>query len=147
MTRMIVKRTIEAPIELVFDTVADIRQFSKAIPHIIKVEFLSEVQSGIGTRFRETRLMNGKETSTELEVSEYVKNERIRIVADSHGAVWDTVFTVTSDSRYTELTMVMDASAYKLLQKVMIPLISGMVKRAVEQDMDAVKAFCENKNP
>ena len=140
---MIVKRTIDAPTELVFQTVADIRQFSQAIPHIVKVEFLSDLKSGAGTRFRETRLMNGKEVTTELEVTEYAANEQIRLLADSHGCVWDTWFVVQPQDGRTELTMTMDARPYKLMARVMNLLIGGMIKKAVEKDMDSVKVFCE----
>ena len=143
MSRTTVTRTIEAPIESVFNTVAAIEQFSEAIPHIVNVEILSEIQTGVGTRFRETRLMRGKEATTELEVTEYVENERIRLVSDAGGTIWDTVFTVAPQDGQTELTMTMDASAYKLLAKLMNPFIMGMVKKAVEKDMDAVKSFCE----
>jgi len=143
MTRMIVRRTIDAPIDVVFKTVADINRFSQAIPHIVKVEILSDVKLGVGTRFRETRLMKGKEAVTELEVTEYTENDRVRIVADSHGTVWDTLFTVESSNGHTELTMTMDAKAFKLLPKLMNPLVKGIIKKAVAKDMDAVKAFCE----
>lgn len=145
VNRMIIKRTINAPIDRVFKTVADISQFSRAIPHIVNVEYLSRVRSGVGTRFRETRLMKGKEASTELEVTEYVLNERIRLVADSHGVVWDSIFVVASSGGHTELTLTMDVNAYKLMPKLMYPLIKGMVQKAVEQDMDSVKTFCEAK--
>lgn len=143
MTRITVTRTINAPIDVVFRTVADIREFSKALPHVVKWEFLSDVQSGVGTRFRETRLMKGKEATTELEVTEHVENDRVRMVADTHGTVWDTVFSVTSGDGNTTLAMTMDANAYKLLLKLMNLLIKGMITKAVEKDMDLVKAFCE----
>ena len=42
MPRMTVTRTIDAPVDLVFNTVADISQFSQAIPHIVNVEFLTK---------------------------------------------------------------------------------------------------------
>ena len=35
MSRMILTRTIDAPVDLVFQAVADIRQFSQALPHIV----------------------------------------------------------------------------------------------------------------
>ena len=143
MTRITVTRTIDAPIDVVFKTVADIRQFSKALPHVVKFVFLSDVTSGVGTRFRETRLMKGKEATTELEVTEYVENDRVRMVADSHGTVWDTTFAVSSEGGKTTLTMTMDAKAYKLLPRLMNPLIKGMITKAVKRDMDLVKAFCE----
>ncbi len=143
MSRMIVTRTIKAPVEVVFKTVSDINQFSKAIPHIVKVEFLSDTKSGLGTRFRETRLMKGKEATTELEVKEFVENDRIRMVADSHGTVWDSMFVVKPDNGQTLLTMTMEAKTDKLIPKIINFMIGGMVKKAVEHDMDAVKAFCE----
>jgi len=143
MTRAIVTRTISAPVDFVFDTVSDINNFSKAIPHIVKAEILSDVKSGAGTRFRETRLMKGKEATTELEVTEYVENDRVRIVADTHGTVWDTVFTVAPVGGQTKLTMTMDAKAHKLLPKLVNPLVMRMIRKALESDMDSVKAYCE----
>ena len=144
MTRTIITRLIDAPIDKVFRTVADIRQFFQAIPHIVKIEFLTDKKTGVGTRFRETRLMKGKEVATELEITEYVKNDRVRLVADSHGTIWDTVFTVRAKDTQTELTMRMDAKAHKLLPRLINPLIKGMVKKAIIKDMDSVKTYCEN---
>jgi carbon monoxide dehydrogenase subunit G len=143
MSRTTIIRLINAPLEKVFKTVSDISQFSKAIPHIVNIEYLTEKKTGLGTRFRETRLMKGKEAVTELEVTEYIENDRIRLVADSHGTVWDTVFTVRAEKRKTELTMIMDAKAYKLLPKLLNPLIKGIIKKAITKDIESVKVFCE----
>lgn len=144
MTPIIVTRKINASMDVVFATVSDIRQFSKALPHVVTFEFLSVVNRGVGARFRETRLMNGKEATTDLEITEYVENDRVRMVAESHGTVWDTLFTVTSEGGSTTLTTKMDARADKLLPRVMNPLIRGITAKAVERDMDLVKAFCES---
>ena len=147
MSRITVTRTVDAPIDLVFETGADERRFSQALPHIVKVEFLSDVKVGVGTRFRETRLMNGKETTTELEVAEFVENERVRLVAtDSQGTVWDTAFTVAAVRGRTDLTMTMVACAYTWLARIFVFLIRSMIKRAVERDMDLVKGFCEKND-
>ena len=143
MTSMTVTRRIAAPMDVVFRTVADINRFAQVVPQIVRIELLSDVRSGIGTRFRETRLMNGQEVSTELAVTEYVENNRVRIVSDAGGTVWDTVFTVVPAEGSTELTMVMEARPYELRARITTRLIAGAVRKAVEQDMDAVKAFCE----
>ncbi len=39
--------------------------------------------------------------------------------------------------------MVMDARPHKLWSRVVNPLFSRMISKAVEEDMDAVKAYCE----
>jgi hypothetical protein len=89
--------------------------------------------------------MKGKKMSTELEVTEYEKDDHVRIVADSHGTVWDSVFTVRPDGGHTLLTMTMDARSNKLINTIMNFFIRGMVKKAVASDMDAVKAYCEKQ--
>jgi len=145
MRRTTVTRQIGAPRDRVFEVVADVRRFSQALPHVVRYEFLSELQSGVGTRFRETRLMNGREATTELEVTEHVQNDRIRLLADDHhGTVWDTLFTVVdADDGSTILTMTMDARSKTWIARIMVFLVAGMVRKAVERDMDGVKAFCE----
>ena len=144
MGRTTVVRTIRAPVERVFDSVAHIENFRQIVPQIVDVEFLTEKKRGVGTRFRETRLMGKRRASTELEVTEYVPNERIRLVSDQGGTVWDTTFSVKPAGEVTELKMVMDANAHKLLAKLVNPLIQGMIQKAIESDLDAVKAHCES---
>lgn len=71
---------------------------------------------------------------------------RSRLVSDTHGAVWDTVFSVKpATGGGVELTLVMDANAYEILPNLMNPLIKGMIQKAIEKDMDTVKAYCEAK--
>lgn len=143
MGRITVARTINASVEKVFNTVAHIDGFSKAIPHIVNVEFLSDQKTGVGTRFKETRLMRGKEASTVLEVTEYVANERIRLVSDAGGTIWDSVFKVGPTGEGTALELSMEARPYKLLSKLITPLLTPILSKALTSDMDAVKAYCE----
>ena len=144
MTRTELSRTIDAPVGVVFSTVADISNFSKAVPHLEHVEFLSETRSGVGARFRETRLMGKRRATTELEVTEYVRDERVRFVSDQGGTVWDTIFTVAPHpSGGTRLTMVMEAKPYRPAAKLITPLMKRVVANAIAADLDAVKAYAE----
>lgn len=138
-------RIIDAPPELVFEVIAHIQNFSKAVPHIEKVEFLTEQHEGVGTRFAETRTMNGRKATVTLEVTEYEPPSRVRIVSDEAGTVWDSVFTVEAEGDKAKLTLAMEERAYKLMAKVMNPLIRGTVRKGLEADLDAVKAYCEEE--
>jgi uncharacterized membrane protein len=143
MSTLRASRTIAAPVEKVFETIAHIENFSKAVPHIVNVDFLSDNRTGVGARFRETRVMRGREASTELEVTEYEENERVRLVSDAGGTIWDTLFTVRAGEAGTELSMVGEAKPYKLLARLVNPLISPMLRKALAQDLDAIKDYCE----
>lgn len=135
---------INADLEKVFDIVAHIENFSKAVSGITKIEYLSDIKRGVGTRFRETRMMGKRENTVDLEVTEYIENEKVRIVSDAGGAIWDTLFQLRDLGNSTcELSMVMDARPKNIASKLMVNLVKGKVASAVEEDMEAVKAYCE----
>ncbi len=136
--------TISAPVSKVFDTVAHIENFQQAVPHVVNIEYLSETKRGVGTRFAETRVFNGREARTELEITEYVVDDHVRIVSESGGALWDSVFTVRpSDDGGTHLKLVMESTPRTVRARLMNPLIRGFLKKALQSDMDAVKAYLE----
>jgi hypothetical protein len=123
--------------------ISDIRRFEEVNENILEIEFLTEQQSGVGTRFRETRNMNGQRSQTTLELTEYVDNELVRFVSDAGGTIWDTAMQVAEKESGTELRMVMDARPYKLMARVITPLMRGMVSKALVSDLDALKVRCE----
>lgn len=143
MKPVIARRTIKAPLELVFQTIADPRNFQSAVPHIKEIEFLTDQHSGRGTRFRETRVMHGREESVVLEVTDYSENESVRIVSDAGGTVWDSVFTVSEGTGGIDLNLRMDMIPHTWKARITTRLIRGFVAKGVEADMDAVKAHCE----
>lgn len=139
-------RTINAPLGLVFQTIADPANFQSAVPHVKKIEFLSDKQAGAGTRFKETRIMHGREDSVVLEVTDYKENASVRIVSDAGGTVWDSVFTVSEGTVGVDLKLQMDMIPHTWKARIMTRLIRGFVAKGLEADMDAVKGYCEAKN-
>ena len=143
MKQITISHHIKAPLEKVFDVIAHIDNYQNAVAHIKKVEFLSETKRGVGAKFRETRDMKGREVSSTIEVTEYNPNESVRFVSDEGGTVWDTLFTTAASDNETTMTMNMQALPYKLFAKLLTPFIMGMISKAIEQDMLALKEFCE----
>ncbi|NBC66667.1 MAG: hypothetical protein GVY07_13555 [Bacteroidetes bacterium] len=144
MSKIKVTRQIQAPADEVFEMISDIRNFKKAVTDIVDVKFLSEIKSGVGTKFKEIREFKGRETATVLEVTQFVENDHVRIVSDTQGTIWDSLFTVLEKESGCKLTLEMEARPYKFLSKLMVPLMKGFVRKALEKDMDAVKDYCEN---
>ncbi|MCB2199128.1 SRPBCC family protein [bacterium] len=143
MSRITLTKSIDAPLELVFRTIAHIEEFAEAVPEIVNVEFLSAERTGVGTKFRETRHIRKREASTILEVTEYEENEHVRIVSEVSGTIWDTIFRVRQQAGGTLLSMEMEARTDKVINKILNTLFGGIIKRAIAADLDAVKAFCE----
>lgn len=141
------ERIVRAPIDCVFSTLARIENFSKAVPGITDIEFLTDQQYGVGTRFRETRVMNGREAKAVLEVVELDENRMIRLVSDEGGAVWDTVFQVEpAGDDGTRMIMNMDARPHTFMARLITPMIIKMVGKFVQADMDSVTQYCESQS-
>ena len=85
MATLSIACTIHAPTALVFKTAADPTHFAQAISGVTKIEFLSLTKCGLGTRFRQSRVLNGKEMTLDFDVTDYAENERVRIVNEIHG--------------------------------------------------------------
>ena len=145
MTRITVSRDIGADPAVVFAAVADIASLTEVSPDVLHIEFLTEQHSGVGTRFRETRRMGTKEMVTELEVTEYELNRRARLVTDMNGTVWDTTFTVDPLPQGARLTIAMDARAYKLLPRLLNPILKGMFRRGMNKHVQFLADYCERK--
>ena len=145
MAAINVVRTIRAPAPTVFDTVADPRQFAQAITGVTRLDSLSSTSAGAGTRYRQTRTMNGRTMTMEFEVTECVKPERVRIVNETDGTVWDSVYTIRPANGMTTLTLRMEAGSRSLVTRLVLPLVCLLVRKAVARDLDAVKAHCERQ--
>lgn len=148
MSRIVVRRTVAAPVARVFRAITDVEGLPDRDPAVSNVEFLSEQRSGAGTRFRETRASGKREVITELEITELVENQYARFVSDMGGTVWDTKFsTLPAESpEETELEIALDARPHAFLAKMLNPLANGMIRSGMEKHIEGLKKYCETKS-
>ncbi len=66
---------INKPIGEVFDFATNLDNASRFLPGVIKTEMLTDGGLRPGARFKETRVMNGKERSAVIEVTEHKRPE------------------------------------------------------------------------
>jgi hypothetical protein len=123
--------------------VSDPLQLALATPGRARVVFLSDQKTGVGTRYRATRAMNGKDVATELEITEFVPNHHVRHVNVTFGRLWDSVYSVRKAGRATLLTFTMDDVTSRMIPKLMTWLLRPAFRRYLRRDLEAVKAFCE----
>lgn len=143
-----VSKQINAPIDITFDVFSDIQAVEERIEGIIKVEILSDVTQGEGLRWRETRVMFGKEATEEMEISKFEPNRSYEVVAASNGTEYHSIYTFTENANGTMVEMVFTGKPVTLLTKLMTPfayLFKNTTKKALEADMDDLKVVCEEK--
>lgn len=108
-------RTINAAADRVFRTVADPEEFHRAIPDGVSVEYLTARRSGVGTKFRATRVSGGKPRAVDQEVTEFIPGKRVRMLNVTHGTLWDGMFSVKAEGQRCVLTLEMESKTDRLL--------------------------------
>ena len=137
---------IAAPIDVTFDVFSDITKAQERVNGITKVEMLSDVKQGVGTRWRETRIMFGREATEEMEISALQPNKSYEVVASSRGINYHSKYTFTEKDGGTLVEMVFSGEAQTLPAKLMIPLgylFKNATIKALEADMNDLKAVAE----
>jgi len=149
MPSVTISRTIQAPAEDVFDASTNIHIWADVVPAINSIEVFTDGPVGVGTRFRETRTMFGREASEEMEFLEFERPNRYVLGAESHGCRYRTTFTLTPEAGGTKLEMNFDGTPLTFGAKVMSVLMRPMMKKMGEmcgKDLDAIKAHVEGRS-
>ncbi len=144
MTVTVESTDIKASPDKVFETVADMDEYARAIPGIVTVGLAGGKRKGIGTKFAQTREFNGRPSTTELEVTEYQRPSLVRMVADQGGAIWDTSFAVMRTADGSRLTITMEGRPYKFLARILVPLTKRNAAKHVRADLAAIRTYCES---
>lgn len=145
-TRLEIERTIAASPETVFAVCSDFANSAQRVEGIEKVEMLTDGPVGPGTRFRETRIMFGREATEEMEVGAYEPPTRYTLVAASHGAKYHSEFLFDEVDGGTRVRLTFDATPVTFFAKVMAVLTKPMQKKIYDllcKDLDDIKESIE----
>ena len=138
------KRVSGSP-EEVFSIYADLGNAAERISGITRVEILDEGPVGVGTRFRETRVMMGREATEEMEVTAFEPPSSYTVECLSHGTHYVSVFTFEDAGEgETDVTVRFDAFPRSFLAKLLSPLgalMMGTVRKCTQGDLDDLAAY------
>lgn len=137
---------IKAPRTRVFQAFADLESLPQHVRAITGIEMLTPGEVGVGTRFRETRVMFGKEASEIMEVTDFSPPSRLVEEARSSGMHYTSVWSFTEEEGVTTVTIGFTGKAETFMAKVLsliFSLMAGSMKKAFLTDMDDLKAVIE----
>ena len=150
MKRLEVRRQVSAPPERVFARAADFANSANTISAITKMEMLTDGPVGVGTRFRETRLMFGKQATEEMTVVAFEPPRRYLLHAQSHGSDYRSELRFDPNKNGTEVVMTFEATPMTLMAKVMSIVFRPMMRsmgKMILKDLDDLKASVEGQSP
>jgi hypothetical protein len=142
-------RHVAAPPEKVFAVASDFRNAAGRLRGITKMELLTDGPVGVGTRFRETRVMFGREATETMTVTAFDPPRGYALGAESCGCRYHIEFRFTPKDGGTDLEMRFEGRPLTLVAKVlgflMGPMISKNCAKESEKDLDDLKAAAEGR--
>ena len=149
MTSISVSVDVSAPLERTFEVYTDLPRVAERIPGVVTLEVLSDGPFGVGTRWRETRIMLKKEATEEMWVTACDAPHSYTVASESHGMKYSTLFSFVVDQNGTKVTWDFTGSPQTLGTKVLSPLFNLLMKGAMiklmRRDLEALRDVCESK--
>jgi carbon monoxide dehydrogenase subunit G len=137
---------IDRPIEEVFDFATDLHNASKLLPNVTKTEMLTEGGMKPGAKFKETRLMNGKERSVVIEVVEHARPSVHAARARMMGMVASFTFRFFAEGAGTRVEMEAVVTG-NFLWWLFLGMMSRMMEKEDGEYLNRLKAALETKQP
>src|SRR5262245_16829467 len=147
--RIAVEFLIEAPPEAVFAVMADLPNWPHFISAIESVALLTPAPVSVGTRFRETRTMFGRQATEEMTVAEIELPRLLVLTAFNHGTAYRVEHRVVAERTGTRMTLEFEGRPTTLPARLLAPLgwlFAGAVKRQLQADGADLKREAERRH-
>jgi uncharacterized protein YndB with AHSA1/START domain len=148
MATVTVANQIAAPVDRVFDLFTDIEHGSAHVLGIKNIEMLTPGAISLGSRWRETREVLGRQDSADMEITAFERNRTYTISHHKGGVRIDTVFRFELSGEGTKVSVEFEIEAPGLPPGLLTPLnwaIAGKVRDVLTHDLDDLKKSIEAK--
>lgn len=146
MAKISLSKHLRASPERVFAAFTDFGHAAENVRGIVRLEVLTGNEVGVGTRFRETRIVFKKEATEEMAITSFDPPRSYSVGCESHGAVYETTYRFTPEEGGTRVEMEFSARPVTLVAKLLSPLAALMIKacaKAMEEDVDDLRKLVE----
>lgn len=148
MPAVSVSREVAAPAERTWSVATDLDRAEHVLSAVIAVERLDGAGAcSVGTRWRETRRMFGREATEEMEVTAIEPGRAYTVEAESHGAHYVSTLTVEPMGERSRIEMTFDGRptgrVARILAATVGRLAAGATRKALTQDLADIAAAAE----
>jgi uncharacterized protein YndB with AHSA1/START domain len=126
----------------VFEVLSNPTLAAEFLDNIKESRQLTDGPIAVGTKFRETRVVNGREATADLLVSAYEPNTHIGISTEAEGIKVEYHYHLFPEEGGTRLTWTCELEATRL-RKMMLPMVAAIMKREDGNHLKQLKAYLE----
>ncbi|HEY5787636.1 MAG TPA: SRPBCC family protein [Microlunatus sp.] len=135
---------IARPPREVFAVISDPTEAAGFLDNIKESQKLTEGPIAVGTTFRETRLVSGKEASADLLVTAYEPDTHVGISTEAEGILVVYHYRLVPEGDGTRLTWICELQASGL-RKMMLPLVATIMKKEDGDHLQRLKTYIESR--
>lgn len=129
----------------VFDFITTSDNAPRVVPSVQSMVKLTEGPIRVGTRYQETRLMDGKEQQAELEVVAYEPDQKYAVKNVTGGIETVYRYTFHPEANGTRVDLVCEVKAGGV-KKLMLPLVVSILKREDGDHLQRLKKVMESES-
>lgn len=138
-----VTHTLPAPPERVFEGLTNLEKAGAWMPHLARIERLDGGAAGVGSRWRETRIMYGKEATEEFEVTTFEPSSRFGLRVDgSEGSSGSGIYTfdyhLSPEGADTHVVLDASIGGVSRIRGWIGRLFAGMHRKMFRRDLVAL---------
>lgn len=142
-----VSEKIHAPRERVWHLITDFDSWADTIEGILSVEVIDRPDSGVvGLKWREKRMMFGKEAFETMWISAAEPNRWYETTAESHGMIYNTRLSLDDRDDKTVLTMQFFGKPTTVVAKLMSMMsfmFNGTIRKMLQKDLEDIRRVAE----
>jgi len=142
MTGFNMSEWVARPPKDVFDFITASENAPKTVNSVTSMVKLTEGPVRVGTRYRETRLMNGKEQQAELEIVEFEPTQKYAMQNVTEGIETVYRYNIQPERDGTRIDLFCEVKA-KGIKKLMLPLVASILKKEDGDHLQRVKKVLE----
>jgi carbon monoxide dehydrogenase subunit G len=130
--------------EDVFAVLSDPTRATAFLDNIRESRQLTDGPIAVGTKFRETRVVNGREATADLVVSDYEPNTHVGISTEAEGISVAYHYRLVPEDGGTRLTWTCELEASRL-RKMMLPMVAAIMKKEDGNHLKLLKSYLEGE--
>ncbi|MBA4291528.1 hypothetical protein C0431_01015 [bacterium] len=146
MKNISVTSTIDKPRETVFAAFTDFDQLARVLHSATEVTFVTPEKTGLGTKWVQVT-QEGEETSSGTHhIIELTQNQSFTMVSLDSISKETMSFTFADQGQATQVDFRMEGIPISGLAKLASPFLSKLIKKAMQEDLDRMKAHIESQS-
>lgn len=147
MARFSIAKYVDAPPSVVFALFTDFEHVPEHVSGVTRLEILTTGPTHIGTRFRETRKVNGHESTEEMEVTAFEPGRHFDLRSRSGSTEYRSAYRFAPERTGTQIEVDVESEPLSLVARLMTPLtnhsVTGTMKKAIVQDIEDLRRQAE----